>query len=84
MKTKDGSLSGTIEQDHQHLDMKPETVLSLLEEDQLFFTKQRANLGRAKLSPGTQVLMWCLRGYVILMLVVVVVAIVNAVHGGGQ
>jgi hypothetical protein len=84
MKTKDSSMSGKVEQDHQRLDMKPETVLSLLEEDQLFATKQRAKLGRAKLSSGTRLLMWCLRGYVILMLVVVVVAIVNAIHGGGQ
>jgi len=75
METRYGSLTDKIE---------PETVLSLLEEDQLFAAKQRARLGRAKLSRGTRVLMWCLRGYVILMLIVVVVAIVNAVHGGGQ
>ena len=65
-------------------DMKPEMVLSLLEDDQLFAAKQRAQLGRAKLSRGTRILMCCLRGYVILMLVVVAVSIVNAVHGGGQ
>jgi hypothetical protein len=76
--------AGKIEQGGHDPDMKPETVLSLLEEDQLFAAKQRANLGRAKLSLGNRVLMWCLRGYVILMLVVVVVAIVNAIHGGGQ
>ncbi|MGA2615862.1 MAG: hypothetical protein ABSG38_20675 [Spirochaetia bacterium] len=84
MKTRDGSLTGKIEQVPQDLDMKSETVLSLLEEDQLFAARQRAQLGRAKLTRGTRVLMWCLRGYVILMLIVVVVAIVNATHGGGQ
>lgn len=65
-------------------EIEPETVLSLLEADQLFAAKQQALLGRARLSPGIRVLMWCLRGYVILMLIVVVVAIVNATHGGGQ
>jgi hypothetical protein len=84
MKTRDGSLTGKSEQEPQDMEMKPETVLSLLEADQLFAAKQRALLGRAKLAPGTRVLMWCLRGYVILMLIVVVVAIVNATHGGGQ
>ena len=84
MKTRDGSLTGGLEQEPQDLVMKPQTVLSLLEEDQLFVAKQRAQLGRATLSRGTRVLMWCLRGYVILMLIVVVVAIVNATHGGGQ
>ncbi len=84
MKTRDGFVTGKIEQEPRDLDMKPETVLSLLEEDQLFAAKQRALLGRAELSKVTRVLMWCLRGYVILMLVVVVVAIVNATHGGGQ
>jgi len=84
MKTQDGSTTGKIEKVAQDLDMKPETVLSLLEEDQLFAAKQRFLIGRAKLSPGTRVLMWCLRGYVILMLIVVVVAVVNAVHGGGR
>jgi len=83
MKAQDGSLTGKIELEPGDLDMKPEMVLSLLEEDQLFAAKQRALLGPAKLSRGTRVLMWCLRGYVILMLVVVVVAIVNATHGGG-
>ena len=84
MKTRDGSLTGKIELEPRELDMKPETVLSLLEEDQLFAAKQRALLGRARLPRGARVLMWCLRGYVILMLIVVVVAIVNATHGGGQ
>jgi hypothetical protein len=84
MKTRNGSLTGKIDQGRADLDIKPHTVLSLLEEDQLFAAKHRASLGRARLSLGTQVLMWCLRGYVILMLIVVVVAIVNATHSGGR
>jgi hypothetical protein len=83
MKARDSSLTGKIHQEPRDLDMKPETVFSLLEEDQLFAAKQRALLGQARLSRGTRVLMWCLRGYVILMLIVVVVAIVHATHGGG-
>jgi len=65
------------------LEHKPEAVLSLLEEDQLFAAKQKAHLGRATLSRGTRILMWCLRGYVILMLAVIVVQVVRSLHGGG-
>ncbi|HEV2357656.1 MAG TPA: hypothetical protein VGZ23_08630 [bacterium] len=65
-------------------DVEPrrEEVLSVLEPDQLFAAKQHARLGPARLSRGTRVLMWGLRVYVIAMLVIVVVAVMQTLHGG--
>lgn len=61
---------------------RPEIVLSVLESDQLVAAKERSHLGRRLLTPGVQILLWGLRLYVVAMLALVVVQVVNALHGG--
>jgi len=57
-------------------------VLSLLETDQVVAAKQRTRFGRRKLSLGVRILLWGLRVYVVVMLVLVAVSVVRAVHPG--
>lgn len=59
----------------------PQVVLSLLEADQVVAAKQQTRFGRRRLTVGTRVLMWGLRVYVIVMLVIVVISVVRAVRG---
>jgi hypothetical protein len=59
---------------------RPETILSVLEEDQLVKAKERIHWGRIRLTPGVRVLLWGLRLYVILMLVTVVLHVVRTVQ----
>ena len=54
-------------------------VLRFLEPDQLSGAKMR--YGQRKLSRGTVLLLWGLRLYVVLMVVIVALAIRNALHG---
>jgi hypothetical protein len=61
---------------------RPETVLSVLEEDQLVKAKERIHWGRSELSTGVRVLLWGLRLYVIFMLVTVAIHVVNTVQHG--
>ena len=56
-------------------------VREVLEPDQLTASKMR--YGRRKLSRGTLALLWALRVYVVFMLVIVGLAIWNALHTGG-
>lgn len=58
----------------------PEVVLSLLEADQVVAAKQQTRFGRRPLGLGMRVLMWGLRIYVIVMLVIVVISVMHAVH----
>jgi hypothetical protein len=58
----------------------PRVVLSLLETDQVVAAKRQSRFGRRPLSPGIQMLLWGLRGYVVIMLVIVVIAVVRAMH----
>ena len=59
-------------------DMKdPQVVLSLLEADQVVAAKQ-SRFGRRPLSLGISMLLWALRGYVVIMLVIVVIAVIRA------
>jgi len=60
----------------------PRAVLSMLEADQVVAAKRRTHFGRQRLSFGTQVLLWCLRVYVVLMLVIVAISVVRALHPG--
>jgi hypothetical protein len=55
-------------------------VLDVLKPDQLVMARQRL-FGRRRLTRWTRALMWGLRIYVLLMLVVVVYQIVITVHG---
>jgi|YelNatPaOPRAMG01_1025707.scaffolds.fasta_scaffold79545_2 hypothetical protein len=59
----------------------PEAALSVLEADQLVASKQRTRFGRRKLSLSVRVLLWGLRVYVVIMLVIVLVNVLRALHG---
>jgi hypothetical protein len=56
-------------------------VLSLLEADQVVAAKSQAHFGRRTLSPGIRLMLWALRGYVVLMMIIVVVSVIGALHG---
>jgi hypothetical protein len=58
----------------------PRAVLSLLEADQVVAAKRRTHFGRQKLSVKTRVLLWCLRIYVVAMLVIVAISVYQAIH----
>lgn len=58
----------------------PEVVLSLLEADQVVAAKQQTRFGRRPLGKGMRVLMWGLRIYVLVMMVIVVIAVMHALH----
>ena len=60
----------------------PEAALSVLEADQLVAAKQRTRFGRRKLPLTIRVLLWGLRVYVVIMLVIVLVNVLRALHGG--
>ncbi|HYL46758.1 MAG TPA: hypothetical protein VEU52_07010 [Candidatus Limnocylindrales bacterium] len=53
----------------------PSVVLSLLEADQVVAAKRQTHFGPRKFSLGTRALLWGMRLYVILMLVLVLVSI---------
>lgn len=57
----------------------PAVVLSLLEADQVVAAK-RELFGRRKLSRPIQALLWGLRIYVVVMLVIVLIAILRVAH----
>ena len=58
----------------------PRVVLSLLEADQVVAAKQRTHFGRRNLSFGVRAMLWGLRVYVVVMLVVVIVSALRALH----
>lgn len=64
------------------LERRPEAVLSVLEADQLVAAKERAHFGRQRLSGGVRVILAGLRLYVIAMMIIVLLQVLNAVHGG--
>lgn len=55
-------------------------VLSMLEADQLVAAKGRTRFGRRSLSFGVKLLLWSLRVYVIIMLLIVLVSVLRALH----
>jgi hypothetical protein len=59
----------------------PRLVLSLLEADQVVAAKSQTHFGRRTLSLGTRLTLWALRGYVLLMMIIVVVSVIRALHG---
>lgn len=59
----------------------PDLVLTLLEDDQLVSAKQATTFGRMEITPGMNAVLWALRVYVVLMLVIVVVQVVRALGG---
>jgi hypothetical protein len=58
----------------------PRAVLSVLETDQIVAAKQRTQFGRRKLSRGARALLWALRLYVVIMLVLVVISAFRVIH----
>ncbi|HTU33911.1 MAG TPA: hypothetical protein VMF66_08925 [Candidatus Acidoferrum sp.] len=60
----------------------PRLVLSLLEADQVVAAKSQSRFGRRPLSFGTRAALWGLRIYVLFMMAIVVISVVQAVHGG--
>lgn len=56
----------------------PHVVLSLLEADQVVAAKRQSRFGRRQLSPGVRILLWGLRGYVVIMLIIVLIAVIRA------
>jgi hypothetical protein len=58
----------------------PGVVLSLLEADQVVAAKRQSRFGPRDLSVGLRILLWGLRIYVVVMLVLVVVSVYRAVH----
>jgi hypothetical protein len=66
-----------------HPDLRdPEVVLSLLEADQVVAAKQQSRFGQRRLSLGIRVMLWGLRIYVVIMLILVVVSVLRALRGG--
>ncbi len=63
------------------LDLRdPSVVLSLLEADQVVAAKRQSRFGRRNLSLGVRALLWGLRVYVVVMLVLVLVSVIRAIH----
>jgi hypothetical protein len=60
----------------------PQVVLSLLEADQVVAAKRRTRFGKRQLSPGMRLLLWGLRFYVVIMLIIVLFSVLQAVGGG--
>jgi hypothetical protein len=58
----------------------PRAVLSLLEADQVVAAKQRMRFGQRNLSLGVRIMLWGLRIYVGIMLVLVLISVIRAIH----
>lgn len=56
----------------------PSVVLSLLEADQVVAAKRQTHFGARKFSLRVRILLWSLRVYVILMLVLVLISVYRA------
>ena len=55
-------------------------VMSLLEADQVVAAKAQTHFGRRKFSAGVRALLWGLRIYVILMLIIVLLSVYHALQ----
>jgi hypothetical protein len=58
----------------------PRVVLSVLEADQVVAAKQRTHFGRRHLSVGVRIMLWGLRIYVAVMLIIVLISVIDAVR----
>jgi hypothetical protein len=64
----------------EQLNLKdPGVVLSLLEADQVVAAKRQSRFGPRNLSTGARILLWGLRIYVVVMLVLVAISVFRAV-----
>ena len=58
----------------------PRVVLSLLEADQVVAAKQRSHFGRRHFSLGVRIMLWGLRIYVLVMVILVLISAIRAIH----
>lgn len=58
----------------------PRIVLSLLEADQVVAAKRQTHFGPRKFSFGVRLLLWGLRIYVVLMMVIVLISVFRALQ----
>jgi hypothetical protein len=77
--SKSGIQPAAVDAGQPHLD-DPRVVLSLLEADQVVAAKEHMRFGPQKLSRGVQAMLWCLRVYVVVMLIIVFVSVFRAFH----
>ncbi len=64
----------------EDLQAHPDMVLTLLEPDQVVVAKQRTHFGPRRLTRRHKALLWGLRIYVVVMLIIVLVSVIRAVH----
>jgi hypothetical protein len=55
-------------------------ILSVLESDQLVAAKRRTHFGTRKLSFGIRALLWTLRVYVVVMMLLALISVLRAAH----
>jgi hypothetical protein len=77
--SKSGIQPVAVDAVQPHLD-DPRVVLSLLEADQVVAAKEHMRFGPQKLSRGVRAMLWCLRVYVVVMLIIVFVSVLRAFH----
>jgi hypothetical protein len=58
----------------------PHAILSVLESDQLVAAKRRTHFGPRKLSLAVRALLWSLRVYVVIMMVLALISVLRASH----
>jgi hypothetical protein len=58
----------------------PQVALSLLEADQVVAAKRQTRFGKRHLSLGVRLVLWGLRVYVVVMLVIVLFSVLRALH----
>lgn len=58
----------------------PRVILSFLEADQVVAAKTQTRFGRRPLSVGARAILWGLRIYVVVMMVIVAIAVIHVVH----
>ena len=64
-----------------HLDLQDRhAILSVLESDQLVAAKRSTHFGPRKLSFGIRALLWTLRVYVVVMMLLALISVLRAAH----
>lgn len=58
----------------------PRVVLTLLEADQVVAAKRQTRFGQRRLSPTVRVLLWGLRAYVVVMMLIVLISVLRVAH----
>jgi len=77
--SKSGIQPVAVDAGQPHLE-DPRVVLSLLEADQVVAAKEHMRFGPQKLSRGVRAMLWCLRIYVVVMLIIVFVTVLRVFH----